>query len=77
MNVNKLQKTIQKHLSQLDTAKLESKMDIDNFKILIVKAAQARIDTSTPWFNPFLHSITGFDGNCKNVCIKVQQLQQQ
>ena len=53
---------------------LRNKESIDECVSSIINALKAGIEASTPWSNPSLRSIPGFNQECKDICREVQQL---
>jgi ribonuclease HI len=74
-NVPQLRQVVQERLPRVpDATELKDKSSTDEYVSAIIKAIHAGIDVSTPWSNPSLRSIPGFNQECKDICAEVQQL---
>jgi hypothetical protein len=70
-----LRQKVKERLPQTPNAmELKDNESIDECVRSIIDALNAGIDASTPWSNPSPRSIPGFNQECKDICIEVQQL---
>ncbi len=53
---------------------MKSKQGIDKYVQAIISAINEGIEKSTPWSDPSIRSIPGFDQDCKDICSEVQRL---
>ena len=74
-DVSSLQHTVKEKLPRVpDPVELSEEDSIDRYTHSIIGALQAGIDASTPWSNPSSRSLSGFDQECKDICVEVQRL---